>query len=247
MPRFVRRHENGNIEIFSFTGVAMVGRSRRNQVSIDDQSVSSTHAKVELADGAWTLYDLESRNGTRINDAETKVGKLKPGDSVRFGKINVTFEVDEAEAVKGKAEGKGGTAAPAVAAAPKPAAIEMAAAPAPAAFGHTMAPFQAPAAVKAEVKVEKAAEKPIAVAAPPAPSPAKAAALDGAKFKADQGELKVRVLKDQVRALQNQRLILMSVAAGFALTTVIFLIAFLMQRNRALTAEHMRPAAEEGK
>ncbi len=244
MPRFVRRHENGNIEIFSFTGVAMVGRSRRNQVSIDDQSVSSTHAKVELSDGAWTLYDLESRNGTRINDAETKVGKLKPGDNVRFGKISVMFEVDEAEAVKGKAEGKGGTAAPSVAAAPKPAAIEMAAAPAPAAFGHTMAPFQAPAAVKAEAKA-------VAVAAPPAPAPvpakAPAAADGGVKFKADQGELKLRVLKDQVRALQNQRLILMSVAAGFALTTVIFLIAFLMQRNRALTAEHMRPAAEEGK
>ncbi|KAF0240077.1 MAG: hypothetical protein FD180_5064, partial [Planctomycetota bacterium] len=117
MPRFVRRHENGNIEIFSFTGVAMVGRSRRNQVSLEDGSVSSTHAKVELADGAWTIYDLESRNGTRINDAETKVGKLKPGDNVRFGKINVTFELDDAEAVKGAAEGKGGTAAPAVAAA----------------------------------------------------------------------------------------------------------------------------------
>ncbi|MEK7467696.1 MAG: FHA domain-containing protein [Planctomycetota bacterium] len=243
MPRFVRRHENGNIEIFSFTGVAMVGRSRRNQVSLDDGSVSSTHAKVELADGAWTLYDLESRNGTRINDAETKVGKLKPGDSVRFGKIQVSFELDEAEDVKGgKAEGKGGTAAPAVsaAAAPKAAAIEMEKAPAPPqAFGHTMAPFQAPAARAADKPAEKAA---------PATAPAHAPAPDGGiKIKVDQVELKVRVLKDQVRALQNQRLILMSVAAGFALTTVIFLIAFLMQRNRALTAEHMRPAAEEQK
>ncbi|MCC6741813.1 MAG: FHA domain-containing protein [Planctomycetia bacterium] len=239
MPRFVRRHENGNIEIFSFTGVAMVGRSRRNQVSIDDQSVSSTHAKVELSDGSWTIYDLESRNGTRLNDAEIKVGKLKPGDSVRFGKILVSFEMDEAEGGK---EAKGGTAAPAVAS--KPAAIEMAPAPAAPAFGHTMAPFQAPAAVKEAAKAERPAEKPAAPKPAPAPAPAAAAAPVA---KIDQGELKLRVLKDQVRALQNQRLILLSVAAGFALTTVIFLIAFLMQRNRALTAEHMRPAAEEGK
>lgn len=241
MPRFVRRHENGNIEIFSFTGVAMVGRSRRNQVSIDDQSVSSTHAKVELADGTWTIYDLESRNGTRLNDAEIKVGKLKPGDNVRFGKILVSFELDEAEGVK---DAKGGTAAPAVAA--KPAGIEMAPAPAAPAYGHTMAPFQAPVAVKEAVreaaKVERPAERP---AAPkPAPAPAAAAAPVA---KVDQGELKLRVLKDQVRALQNQRLILLSVAAGLALTTVIFLIAFLMQRNRALTAEHMHSPAEEGK
>jgi predicted component of type VI protein secretion system len=244
LPRFVRRHENGNIEIFSFTGVAMVGRSRRNQVSLDDGSVSSTHAKIELADGAWTLYDLESRNGTRINDAETKIGKLKPGDNVRFGKIQVTFEMDDAEAVKG--EGKGGTAAPAVAAAaaaPKPAALEMEKAPSPPQmFGHTMAPFQSPAAKAAE----KPAEKPAAAAAP-APAPAKPAVPEGGiRLKDNQGELKLRVLKDQVRTLQNQRLILMSIAAGFALTTVIFLIAFLMQRNRALTAEHMHPAVEEG-
>lgn len=243
MPRFVRRHENGNIEIFSFTGVAMVGRSRRNQVSIDDQSVSSTHAKVELADGAWTVYDLESRNGTRLNDAEIKVGKLKPGDNVRFGKILVSFEMDEAEGVR---ESKGGTAAPAVAA--KPAAIEMAPAPAAPAFGHTMAPFQAPAAVKEAVKeaakAERPAEKPAAPKPVPVPVPAAAAAPVA---KVDQGELKLRVLKDQVRTLQNQRLILLSVAAGLALTTVIFLIAFLMQRNRALTAEHMRPPAVEGK
>jgi predicted component of type VI protein secretion system len=242
VPRFVRRHENGNIEIFSFTGVAMVGRSRRNQVSLDDGSVSSTHAKVELADGAWTLYDLESRNGTRINDAETKIGKLKPGDSVRFGKINVTFELDDAESVKSE---KGGTAAPAVAAAAaKPAALEMEKAPAPPqAFGHTMAPFQAPAAKAAEKPAEKPAAAPAKPAAPAAP-PA-APAEGGIRLKNEQGELKLRVLKDQVRTLQNQRLILMSIAAGFALTTVIFLIAFLMQRNRALTAENMRPLVEE--
>lgn len=242
MPRFVRRHENGNIEIFSFTGVAMVGRSRRNQVSLDDQSVSSTHAKIELADGAWTLYDLESRNGTRINEAETKTGKLKGGDQVRFGKILVAFELDDAEPAKG------GTNPPEVAK-PAAAALEMGAAPAAPNYGHTMAPFGAPAVVvkaAAEMKVEKPAakapEKPVA-AAPPAQKPA---GFDGgARVRPDQSELKIRVLKDQIRALQNQRLILMSIAAGLALTTVIFLIAFLMQRNRALTAEHgMRPAGE---
>lgn len=245
MPRFVRRHENGNIEIFSFTGVAMVGRSRRNQISLDDQSVSSTHAKVELADGAWTLYDLESRNGTRINEAEVKVGKLKPGDNVRFGKIAVTFETDEADAgVKGGTKApeaaKAASGPPAVA---KPPPIEVSAAPA---MGHTMAPFQAPAAAAKPVASAVAApagpKTPEPVPAPKAPPPD-----GGIKLKADQGELKLRVLKDQVRALQNQRLILMSIAAGLALTTVIFLIAFLMQRNRALTAEHKLPAPEEQK
>ncbi|MCE9584232.1 MAG: FHA domain-containing protein [Planctomycetes bacterium] len=240
MPRFVRRHENGNIEIFSFTGVAMVGRSRRNQVSLDDASVSSTHAKVELADGAWTIYDLESRNGTRINDAEIKVGKLKSGDAVRFGKINVSFEMDEAEAPK--AAVRSTEPAKVAAAAPAGAGIEMAPAPsAPAGFGHTMAPFASPAAVMkaaAEARVERPSEK--------APQPAPKPPDGGMKVRPDQSELKIRVLKEQVRALQNQRLILMSVAAGLALTTVIFLIAFLMQRNRALSAEHgIRPAGEE--
>lgn len=230
MPRFVRRHENGDIEIFSVSGVTMVGRSRRNQVCIDDQSVSSTHAKVEFADGAWTLYDLESRNGTRINDAEIKVGKLKPGDTVRFGKIVVSFEADEAEPKK-------------VSRAPEVKGIEVA--PAAPAFGHTMAPFQAPAVAAAGVKpAEKKSDKP-AVAAPvakpsAAPKPAEAPKPPDpvVKLKSDQAELKLRVLKEQVRALQDQRLILMSIAAGLALATVIFLVFMLKYRNRALSAEH---------
>lgn len=255
MPRFVRRHDNGNIEIFSFNGVALVGRSRKNQVVLDDQSVSSSHAKVEPGPEGWTVWDLDSRNGTRINEAEVKSGKLKSGDQVRFGKILVVFEIDGEEAGKG-APAAAAAAPPAAAAGAPPAAAGPVAPPA---FGHTMAPFEPATAVKVPdsrppkgpeskgpaVAKPVAAPSPAAPPAAPAPAPAPAAPAaekpalsDGAKMRAEQAELKIRILKDQVRGLQNQRVILTAVAAGLALMTIVFLVAMLMYRRTALEYEH---------
>jgi pSer/pThr/pTyr-binding forkhead associated (FHA) protein len=33
-----------------------------------DRQVSSTHALIEVHDGAWRITDLESTNGTRLGD-----------------------------------------------------------------------------------------------------------------------------------------------------------------------------------
>lgn len=248
MPRFIRRHENGNIEIFPFTGAATVGRSRKNEVVIDDQSVSSHHAKVEKGADGWMVADLESRNGTRVNEAEGTTAKLKHGDQVKFGKILVTFELDDPE------PGEAAAAAPAPAPAARvasrpPAAAAGGAAPSP--FAHTMAPVMPPAELKAaaakQADVAAAPKPPAKVEAPakgsPAAAPARPAAeaprpAAGAMPRTEQAELKLRVLKEQVRALQNQRLILMSIAAGLALTTVIFLVAMLMYRTSMLELKH---------
>lgn len=240
MPRFVRRHDNGNIEIFAFSGTSVVGRSRRAAVVIDDHSISSTHARLEQKPDGYWIEDLDSRNGTRINEKEVKKELLRSGDQVRFGKILVTFENDDAEASAPArpAEGPAPLLAPGV-------------------TGHS------PLVVRTEEPKKRATEVPKAAAVaeaampapaapkPPAevPAPAAAAIRDAAvRAKAGgEGDMKLRVLKDQVRALQNQRVILAALTCGLALTTVIFLIAFLIYRTKALELEHGigRPAVEE--
>jgi hypothetical protein len=243
VPRFVRKHDNGNIEIFTFNGTALVGRSSKAQVRIEDGSVSAKHAEVNLTPEGYEVTDLESRNGTRINDKDVTKGKLANGDQVTFGKIVCVFEMDDA-------------AAPAAAPAQKP----------PEFFGTGMAfpkielPPDKPAdrPSRAPRPAEKPAEKPAPApaakpAAPPAPAPAPApqphAAIHDARRGGEQADIKIRILKEQVRGLQKQRVILSALCCGLALATVVFLIAFLIYRTKTLELQHGigRPEVEEGK
>ena len=73
--------------------VVNVGRAEYNDLVIPDDSVSSTHAKLQRRDGVWVLTDSDSTNGTWV-DGERLQGEsvLGPGAVVRFGEISVMFE-----------------------------------------------------------------------------------------------------------------------------------------------------------
>ena len=73
-------------------GAVLVGRSEDVDVTLDDGFASHRHARFAPADGAWTVEDLGSRNGTAVN-GRTIAGPtpLRPGDTVRVGET--TLEV----------------------------------------------------------------------------------------------------------------------------------------------------------
>jgi pSer/pThr/pTyr-binding forkhead associated (FHA) protein len=95
-----------------------VGRVEDNTFQIADASVSSHHCEVLLRGGEVLIRDLNSTNGTFINNAQITESVLKPGQTLRLGQIELKLE----------AEGS----APAAAAPAVPAAAAAPAAPAPA-------------------------------------------------------------------------------------------------------------------
>ena len=79
-----------------------VGRVEDNTFQIAEQSVSSHHCEVTLKDGQIRIKDLNSTNGTFIDGNQITEGVLKPGQSLRLGKVELKLEGDApADAKKG--------------------------------------------------------------------------------------------------------------------------------------------------
>jgi two-component system cell cycle response regulator len=67
----------------------------RNNVSVDldlaDPSVSRTHARIDHVDGEFHIVDMQSTNGTYVNDKPVTRQRLRGGDYVRFGSTIYKF------------------------------------------------------------------------------------------------------------------------------------------------------------
>jgi pSer/pThr/pTyr-binding forkhead associated (FHA) protein len=71
--------------------VVTIGRVSDNVIQIDDVSVSSHHAEITFSGGQHILSDLNSTNGTRVNDQSFSTGPIRDGDHLRFGKIPALY------------------------------------------------------------------------------------------------------------------------------------------------------------
>lgn len=73
----------------------VVGRDPRAEVSLGyDPFVSAQHATLRRADGAWTLTDHASRNGTRLNFRPLPPGlpaRVRGGDVLTIGRSHLLF------------------------------------------------------------------------------------------------------------------------------------------------------------
>jgi diguanylate cyclase (GGDEF)-like protein len=70
-------------------GVApvIVGRSARADIQLDEESVSRQHARIELdPSGGYRVFDLDSTNGTHVNDVARKQSPLQHGDQIQIGR-----------------------------------------------------------------------------------------------------------------------------------------------------------------
>ncbi|TWT89992.1 Transcriptional regulatory protein ZraR [Pseudobythopirellula maris] len=72
-----------------------VGRAPTNTIVVKDERCSRHHAEVFQAAGDWVLRDLDSRNGTMVDDKRlTEDHRLSPGDIVLIGNTHLAFVDD---------------------------------------------------------------------------------------------------------------------------------------------------------
>lgn len=71
-----------------------VGKSRANDLVIDDPEVSRMHAVLKSYPAGWCIRDLSSRNGTFVNGNRlTAERPLRAGDEVRVGTTIIRFSM----------------------------------------------------------------------------------------------------------------------------------------------------------
>jgi len=69
-----------------------IGRGAHNDVVLDDDSVSDSHAKVQKRDGGWFIVDQGSTNGTYVGGRRVQGEQRVDGaPDVRFGGVKMTF------------------------------------------------------------------------------------------------------------------------------------------------------------
>jgi diguanylate cyclase (GGDEF)-like protein len=69
----------------------MIGRSSKVDIQVDEDSISRNHAVIENRDDSYVLQDLESTNGTFVNDRPVTEETLRDGDQIKIGSTIFKF------------------------------------------------------------------------------------------------------------------------------------------------------------
>jgi hypothetical protein len=72
----------------------VVGRSREADLVVDDPNVSRRHAELRREHDDWTIADLGSTNGVKVNGRRVDHARLEPGDAIVLGTYELSFEVE---------------------------------------------------------------------------------------------------------------------------------------------------------
>lgn len=95
-----------------------VGRVEDNTFQIADASVSSHHAEIILRGTDIVVRDLNSTNGTFLNNNQVTEIVLKPGQTLRFGQVELKLDDGKPLAANAPAPAPVGGSAPAPAQTP---------------------------------------------------------------------------------------------------------------------------------
>lgn len=73
-----------------------IGRDPQSDLVLDDRRVSRRHAEIRLRLGRYTLYDLQSTNGTFVNGRRVAEIVLSDGDRIAIGGSELVLQQQEA-------------------------------------------------------------------------------------------------------------------------------------------------------
>ena len=74
-----------------------IGRKDSNDITIDNLAVSGTHARIDSVSATFILTDLQSTNGTFVNDELISTHTLRNQDTIIIGEHHLLFDSTDME------------------------------------------------------------------------------------------------------------------------------------------------------
>ena len=89
--------ENGNLAVdtlLPLMSVTSIGRATSNTIVLDDHYASGEHVLITRRNGQWWLEDLNSRNGTLLNNVplQAAAAVVSAGDIITIGNTQLKIE-----------------------------------------------------------------------------------------------------------------------------------------------------------
>ncbi len=94
MPRLTLSRDDKVVKRYSMGPIVTIGRLPDNTIVIDNPAVSGHHACVSLDGGSFILEDLDSTNGTVVNDRRITRHALRHGDVIQIGNHTLEFDLN---------------------------------------------------------------------------------------------------------------------------------------------------------
>lgn len=105
MPRILLKFNDSILKVLETNKDQItIGRNLKNDIQIDNLAVSNFHARVEKQLGHYFIEDLDSTNGTFVNERKISKWGLNDNDAVNIGKHTLIFLMDEAEEGEGETD-----------------------------------------------------------------------------------------------------------------------------------------------
>ncbi len=101
MARIIVVFNKKVIKEYPFTKDSLaIGRNDSNDIVIDNLAVSGLHARIDKSGDIYILTDLQSTNGTFVNDKIIASHKLQHKDKITVGKHLLFFAMSQEEQAK---------------------------------------------------------------------------------------------------------------------------------------------------
>ena len=88
------RNRGSRHDLGAHEGAVSIGREAGNLIQLDDSEVSRRHAEIRRAGDGYAVADLNSSNGTFLNESRVERADLARGDRIRIGRTILVFAAD---------------------------------------------------------------------------------------------------------------------------------------------------------
>ncbi len=92
--------DKGNGEAIKLRRDATIFGREKGDIIVGDHEISSTHCQIQNISGVYHIFDMNSTNGTFVNNERIVKAKLNPGDVITVGQTSFKFALEDESNVR---------------------------------------------------------------------------------------------------------------------------------------------------